>query len=199
MKVLTIGHSNHSIEKLLELLRVHGVTAIADVRSSPYSHVNPDFNRELLRQRLKENGIVYVYLGRELGARPEDPKYYVGGRVQYQQLCQSQVFQMGLRRVLKGARSYTISLLCAEKEPLACHRTLLVGRALASSGVAVAHIHADGNLEPHDDAMSRLITILGMSDRDLYRTREEMIADACLRQEQRIAYVDEDLRKEASA
>lgn len=197
--VLTIGHSNHSVERLFELLRAHGVTAVADVRSLPYSRVNPDFNREFFQEKLKDNGIVYVYLGRELGARPDDPGYYEHGKVQYLKLSQSNLFKAGLHRVFKGAQSYRLVLLCAEREPLACHRTLLVAKELVALGIPVAHIHADGSLESHDEAMTRLICMLGMSDKDLYRTRQEMIEDACALQAQRIAYVDEDLRTEASA
>jgi len=197
--IFTIGHSNHSLEKLIELLRTHGVTAVADVRSSPYSRSNPDFNREFLQQRLKENGIVYVFLGRELGARPDDPSYYEKGKVQYRKLSESALFREGLHHVLEGAKSFRLVLLCAEKEPLACHRTLLIARELVASGLPVAHIHADGSLESHSKAMTRLLRILGKSDKDLYRTREELIADACALQEQRIAYTDEDAREEASA
>jgi uncharacterized protein (DUF488 family) len=198
-RVLTIGHSNHSVEKLLDLLRVHNVTAIADVRSSPYSRANPDFNREFLQQKLKDSGIMYVFLGRELGARPNDPGYYERGRVQFSRLSQSALFKEGLDRVMKGAGLFCLALLCAEKEPLACHRTLLVARELVARGVLVAHIHADGSLEAHDEAMGRLVRMLGMPAKDLYRTPEEVVSDACALQEQRIAYVDEDLREEASA
>jgi len=130
---------------------------------------------------------------------PDDPSYYENGRVQYGRLSQSALFRSGLHRVLDGTESYKLVLLCAEKEPLACHRTLLVARALVALGVSVTHIHADGSLESHNDAMTRLIRILGMSDKDLYRSKEELIADACALQERRIAYVDEDLRAEASA
>jgi uncharacterized protein (DUF488 family) len=197
--VFTIGHSNHSVDKFIDLLREHDITAIADVRSLPYSRTNPDFNREFLQKKLKAVGIVYVYLGRELGARPNDPSYYEHGRVQYRKLSKSPLFREGLERVLRGAQSFHLSLLCAEKEPLVCHRTLLVARELVVVGASVTHIHADGTLEPHSAAMNRLVRILGMDDKDLYRSREEMIADACALQEERIAYVDEDLRKEASA
>jgi uncharacterized protein (DUF488 family) len=196
--IFTIGHSNHSIERLIELLRAHAVTAIADVRSSPYSRTNPDYNLEFLQQKLKENGIAYVFLGRELGARSQDPACYEQGRVQYQRLAQSSLFQDGLSRVIDGARTYRLALLCAEKEPLACHRTLLVARQLVSLGVSVAHIHADGALESHDQAMHRLLKLLGRSDQDLYRTSEELIADACSFQEKRIAYSD-DSHEEASS
>jgi uncharacterized protein (DUF488 family) len=195
----TIGHSNHSLEKLIQLLRAHDVTALGDVRSSPYSRANPQFNREFLQEKLKDGGIAYVFLGRELGARPDDPGYYEHGKVQFRRLSQSAPFKEGLDRVMKGAALFNLALLCAEREPLACHRTLLVARELVARGVAVTHIHADGSLETHDEAMGRLIRMLGMPEKDLYRNREVIISDACALQEQRIAYVDEDLRKEASA
>jgi uncharacterized protein (DUF488 family) len=197
--VLTIGHSNHTIEKFIELLLAHNVTAVADVRSAPYSRFNPDFNREFLKQALKGRGILYVFLGRELGARPEDPSCYVQGRVQYRKLAESQLFKEGLVQLHGGAEIFRLALLCAEREPLACHRTILVARELVALGVLVAHIHADGSLEPHNEAMIRLVGMLGMSDHDLYSTTEEMIADACAVQEKRIAYLDEEMREEASA
>src|SRR5580700_1730108 len=98
---MTIGHSNHSMEKLIDLLHIHSVTAVADVRSSPYSRVNPHFNRESLRQKLKDSGIIYVFLGRELGARPIDSHYYEQGKVQFRRLSESSLFREGLDRVTK--------------------------------------------------------------------------------------------------
>ncbi len=197
--ILTIGHSNHSVEKVIELANVHGVTAVADVRSLPYSRFNPDFNREFLQRKLKEKGIVYIFFGRELGARPEDAAYYNQGKVQYRKLSQSVHFKEGLSRLLTYAKSFNLVLLCSEKEPLACHRTLLVARELVALSISVAHIHADGSLESHSEAMTRLLRMLGKPDKDLYRTREEIIEDACALQEQRIGYYDEDAREEASA
>lgn len=195
--VFTIGHSNHTFETFLGLLRSHSITALADVRSAPYSRSNPDFNREFLKTKLAEAGIAYVFLGRELGARPEGAQFYRQGRVQYRVLAQSPEFRAGLDRVLKGAQTQRLALLCAEKEPLECHRTLLVSRELVALGASVVHIHADGKGEAYFDAMKRLIKILGLPEEDLFRTREEMIADACAMQEERIAYVNEELRQEA--
>lgn len=197
--VLTIGHSNHTVEKFIDLLRGHNVTAIADVRSSPYSRFNPDFNREFLTTKLKERGITYIFLGRELGARSQDPACYDGGRVQYRKLAQTPLFKNGLVQLLSGMQTFRIALLCAEKEPLGCHRTLLIAQELAAMHIPVAHVLPNGVLESHADAMNRLLQILGISDQDLYRTREEIIADACALQEKRIAYVDKEMREEASA
>ena len=138
-----------------------------------------------------------MFLGRELGARPEDPNLYRDGKVQYRMLARSPLFLAGLDRVMKGAQTYRLAMLCAEKEPLECHRTLLVSRELATLGAPVVHIHADGGLEKHEEAISRLVKLLGLPEADLYRSGEEIIEDACALQEGRIAYVNEDLRQEA--
>ena len=190
--VLTIGHSTHSAEAFLALLRMHGVEAVADVRSSPFSRFNPQFNRDALEQFLKTNGIRYAFLGRELGARSEDRSCYDHGRVQYARLARTALFQSGLDRVLEGAARFRMALMCAEKEPLECHRTLLVAKALAARGQPVVHIHADGRLETHEAAMERLLDVTGVPKEDLFRSREELLSEALARQEQRVAYVDEE-------
>jgi uncharacterized protein (DUF488 family) len=192
--ILTIGHSNHSIERFAELLTMHGVTAVADVRSAPYSRMNPQFNREVLQQELKRRKIAYVFLGRELGARSEDPSCYEGGRVQYRRLAQTELFRTGLERITKGAQSNRIALLCAEREPLSCHRTLLVARELEKLGATVGHILADGSVESNSAAMDRLLIMFHMQQPDMLCSREDLVEEACARQEQRIAYVDEDMR-----
>jgi len=189
--VLTIGHSTHSAEAFLALLRQHGVEAVADVRSSPFSRFNPQFNREPLERFLKANGIRYVFLGKELGARSEDRACYLDGRVQYARLAETALFQSGLDRVLQGAARYRVSLMCAEKEPLECHRTLLVAKALVARGQAVLHIHADGHIESHEAAMERLLAVTGLPKADLFRSKQELLAEALARQEQQVAYVDE--------
>jgi uncharacterized protein (DUF488 family) len=153
--------------------------------------VNPQFNRETLKAALAGAGITYVYLGKELGARAEDPRFYRNGRVQFRLLAQSPLFLEGLERVRKGAESYRLALLCAEKEPLECHRTFLVARELVARGAAVVHIHGDGRHESYADSMNRLLRLLGLPEEDLYRSKEEMIAEACGRQEGRVAYVKE--------
>src|ERR1700691_5477642 len=115
--IFTIGHSNHEWARLVSLLLAHGATAVQD--------------------SLKAVGVAYVFLGRELGGRPEDPNCYVEGKVQYRKLAETILFKKGLERVVKGARSHRIALLCAEAEPLVCHRTILVAQELAISGISV--------------------------------------------------------------
>lgn len=189
--VLTVGHSNHTVEAFLALLRQHSVTALADVRSAPYSRFAPQFNRDTLERSLSAIGIRYVYLGRELGARSDDPACYEDGRVQYQRLAQTDSFHRGIERVLRGASEFRIALMCAEKDPLNCHRCILVARALDDLGVDVQHILLDGRLESHRDAMERLLDVTGMHHEDLYRTNKELIQEALSRQEERIAYRDD--------
>ena len=188
--VFTIGHSNHSQEHFVSILLLHGITALCDVRSKPYSRMNPQFNREMLEQLLPKYGIKYVYLGNELGGRSEDPALYKNGKVAYDHLARTSPFQRGLDRVQKGAQDYRIALMCAEKEPLECHRTILVSRHLAALGLDVQHIHGDGGLESHAAAITRLRQILKVPEEqtDMFRSHEDLVAAAYRRQEERIAF-----------
>ncbi len=170
--ILTVGHSNHELEFFVGLLDAHCVTALADVRSSPYSRFNSQFNRERLAESLKGSGISYVYLGRELGGRSDDRSHYERGRIRYDRLSNTARFRDGLERILRGAEDYRIALMCAEKEPLDCHRTLLVGHELDRLGVDVAHKLPDKPLEPHADAMDRLLAKFGLDDYDLINRDE---------------------------
>jgi uncharacterized protein (DUF488 family) len=179
------------------LLKRHGVMALADVRSAPFSRFNPQFNKAALQESLKPQRIKYVFLGRELGARSDDPASYENGRVHYARLARTTLFKTGLNRVIEGAGKYRLALMCAEKEPLECHRTLLVARALVERGVVVEHILADGSLETYENALTRLLDLLGLPQQDLFRGRQQLIEEAMARQEERIAFVDDKLAAEA--
>ena len=137
-EILTIGHSNHPIEHFLALLQGAGVTAVADVRSAPHSRHVPQFNHDALKAALREAGIAHVYLGKELGGRPQNKQQYRDGVADYEKIAATEAFQAGLRRVLDGAATHRVALMCAEQYPLDCHRCLLVGRALAAGGARVA-------------------------------------------------------------
>lgn len=189
--IYTIGHSTHPQEKLLALLSMHSITALCDVRSAPFSRVNPQFNRETLKAALSAQGVTYIFLGKELGARSDDPGCYESGKVRYDRLAQTELFQHGLNRLQEGMdKGFHIALMCAEKEPLECHRTILVARHLASRGIDVRHIHANGSLEIHADAMRRLTRMVGLetSMDDMFSSPEALQTEAYRRQEDRIAY-----------
>jgi uncharacterized protein (DUF488 family) len=188
--VFTIGHSNQSAEEFIALAKAHGVEAIADVRSAPYSRYNPQFDREALKESLRGAGMDYVYLGRELGARSEDAACYLKGKVQFERLAETELFREGLARVRHGAARYRVALMCAEKEPMECHRSILVARRLVEQGVEVRHILADGSTETQGEMVERLMKALRM-DADagnLFVTREELVEDAYRMQEARIAF-----------
>jgi uncharacterized protein (DUF488 family) len=191
--LFTIGHSTHTVAEFLALLRQHGISAVGDVRSRPYSRQNPHFNREEMERFLRQAGIAYMFLGNELGARSQDPSCYERGRVRYDRLARTELFRRGLGRVREGMERCRLALMCAEKEPLECHRTILVSRHLDALGVEVRHILADGALEPHADALKRLAELLHMPETHLFLSPQELVDEAYLRQEERIAYApDED-------
>ena len=186
--IFTIGHSNHSLEGFLALLSKHGITALADVRSAPWSRIHPHFNRDALAAALEARRIRYVYLGRALGGRPADPALYDdGGHVRYERIARTRGFRDGVARVVGGAAAYRIALMCAEKEPLECHRTHLVARALHAEGVEVAHVLADGGLERHARTMNRLTAEAGREpDGDLFP--DELIEETTKERSGRIAF-----------
>jgi uncharacterized protein (DUF488 family) len=188
VQLYTVGHSNHPIEKFIALLTANGINAVADVRSRPFSRRHPQFNKERLAAQLTQHGIAYVFLGKELGARSEDPACYEDGKVQYARLAATAAFKTGIERVLAGAEKFRLALMCAEKEPLDCHRTLLVSRALERTGASIAHILADGSVELQASTMSRLIDLVGLPKEDMFRERDDLIAAACRLREDKIAY-----------
>ncbi|PLS84976.1 MAG: hypothetical protein CYG60_14890 [Actinobacteria bacterium] len=146
--VFTIGHSNHLAEKLVGLLEGYGIEVLVDTRSRPYSRHAPHFNARVLEATLRRGGIGYLFLGRELGGRPEGEKFYdAEGRVDYALLERSGPFLDGISRLLGEIRAHTVAVLCSEENPAGCHRRLLVGRALGERGVVVRHIRGDGSVQ----------------------------------------------------
>jgi uncharacterized protein (DUF488 family) len=186
--VYTIGHSTHSIERFIALLKSACITAVSDVRSRPYSRMNPQFNREPLQKALQTEYIKYVFLGKELGARSEDRSCYRDGQVQYNLLAETELFKQGIGRVKEGARSFRLALMCAEKEPLDCHRAILVGRKLVEQGMTLKHILGNGEIEDHEHAIIRLIERLRVPGSDMFRPHQEVVNEAYTRQGNEIGY-----------
>ena len=144
-RIYTVGHSNRSAEDFLTLLVTHGIEAIADVRSAPYSRYNKHFCKEPLTALLKAAGIHYVYLGDTLGGRPQDPTVLdEGGQPDYEKIAAADSFAGGIERLVEGSARYRLAILCAEENPRRCHRRLLVTPALVARDLDVFHIRTDG-------------------------------------------------------
>ncbi|UBF26717.1 DUF488 domain-containing protein [Kovacikia minuta CCNUW1] len=209
MELFTIGHSNHEIETFIALLHQHGVTALADVRSHPYSRYVPQFNQSPLRAALQDGGIRYVFLGRELGARAEDANCYLNGKAVYEKIAETQPFAEGIQRLVRGSATQKIALMCAEKDPITCHRAILVCQHLRPFNLEIHHILRDGGLESHIHLEERLLEMhslklpeplvqeqLSLFDETLSPklgtlfSSEQALREAYQRQGDRIAYIE---------
>lgn len=156
LEFLTLGHSNHAFETFLALLAAAGATAVADVRTAPWSRRVPQFSRDPLREGLRAAGIAYSHLP-ELGGKPSDPAVATDGAPDYEKIAATAAFRAGLDRLVDGASRHRIVLVCAERDPLDCHRALLVGRALHAEGRRVTHLLADGGRLGHEALEAELL------------------------------------------
>lgn len=157
-RLFTIGHSNAELGAFLAVLKELQVTLLMDVRSRPQSYRFPHFNQLEFEQSLREVGIRYLFLGEELGGRPEDPKAYrEDGLVNYRARRKSRAFEAGLERVLSELEQNTLAVMCAEEDPLTCHRFLMICPELVAAGVEPQHIRKGGVLETQREAEDRLL------------------------------------------
>lgn len=216
-ELFTIGHSNLSIDAFIALLQQHGITAVADVRSHPYSRFLPHFNQSALKAALLNTGIQYVFLGKELGARSVDQSCYVDGKASYEKIAATELFSEGIQRVLKGSETYKISLMCAEKDPITCHRSILVCQHLREFALEIKHILSNGDLESHERLEDRLLVLHGLKQSELDEAApkqlslfeevplqdfpiEQLSPEDCLKQAykqqgEQIAYVDKKINQ----
>ncbi len=150
--IYTIGHSNQSLESFKQLLVDNGINVLVDVRSVPHSKFASQFNSLALENSIIEIGIKYIYLGRELGGRPNYPTFYdADGYVLYYLIAQSSQFQQSVTSLIERAKKYKIAIMCSEEDPTECHRHLLIERVLADRGIQVLHIRADGRVQSEGD------------------------------------------------
>lgn len=187
-ELFTIGYSPHIPESFLRILKKYKITAVADVRSSPYSQFKPEFNKDQITEFLKENGIAYVFLGDVCGARVEDSSCYVNGKVDYALVAENPKFKEGLKRIINGMEKFRIALMCAEKDPITCHRTILICRNLTSRGINIKHILSNGRIENQKDSEQRLLKLFMLNHPDMFRSEQQRLNDAYSRQGEKIAY-----------
>ena len=169
-EIFTIGHSSHSNSAFVALLKRHGINCIVDVRSMPYSKYSPQFNKTEIKRFLLEQGISYIFMGNELGARRKDRSLYSSeGYLDFEKTSKSLSFINGINRVNDGVdKGYTIALMCAEKDPIDCHRNILVARQLFKQGYDVLNVLNDGSIEKQDHLEARLL--------DLYFPKRDQIS-----------------------
>jgi uncharacterized protein (DUF488 family) len=177
--IFTIGHSTHDLDHFVALLKKHQVDAVADVRSQAVSRIQ-HFNYDVLELALKTEGVRYVAMGRELGARRDEQECYIDGQVVYERIAELPQFQRGISRLVSGAQENRIALMCAEKEPLDCHRTLLICRHLRPFGLPIRHILEDGRIEEHSMTEARLMRLVDtpLEQGDLFFNQDELIERA---------------------
>jgi len=156
LTIFSIGHSNQSIEAFLALLQQHQIQVLVDVRSSPYSKYVPQFNSAALAVAVRQVGLKYMFMGKELGGRPDGDEFYdVDGHVLYNRVAEASFFLDGIERLKKGGKTYKVAIMCSEEDPATCHRHLLIGRVLARQGVDLWHIRGDGHIQTVVDLSPR--------------------------------------------
>jgi uncharacterized protein (DUF488 family) len=148
VNLLTIGHSNHSAEHFQRLLSQHGVEVLVDVRSWPHSRYVDWVDRSRIGEVAGAAGARYLFLGRELGGRPDGDEFYDGaGHVLYGRVAESDGFRDGIERLRRGAEQYRVAIMCSEEDPASCHRRLLIAKVLLEDGHTIGHIRGDGRCE----------------------------------------------------
>lgn len=199
VEILTIGHSTLPYERFLDLLRRCAVTAIADIRTAPYSRHSPHYNKDRLRDELRCDGIAYVFLGQELGGRPKDRDLYCDGVADYEKMARAADFAKGLNRVIEGASKHRIAMMCSEHDPLDCHRCLLVGRVLREQGVTVRHILSDGAVVSQEEIEAQLMALVGRTEADLFASHDQRLVSAYRERASKVAFTQNKRDPRASA
>lgn len=187
-ELFSIGHSNIPADRFVGMLQSAGVDAVADVRSVPFSRFFPWFSGKPLAARLAAAGIGYSFMGEALGGRPRNDGLYRNGVADYEAMAAQPEFLRARASLIESAARSRICLLCAERDPLDCHRFLLVSRRLVERGVTIDHILHDGTIEPHDATEQRM---LALDDKgcDLFAAGQaERLAAAYRRRAQAVAF-----------
>ncbi|HKV25161.1 MAG TPA: DUF488 domain-containing protein [Candidatus Acidoferrum sp.] len=191
--IYTIGHSSLELPEFLAALGRQEIEVLCDVRSRPGSYRHPQFNREPLEACLREAKLRYEFLGESLGGRPEDPRaYYSDGRVNYEERRRARDFQTEVDRLLTLSAENRVALMCAEEDPLQCHRFLMICPALVERGIAPIHIRKSGELESQSEAEDRLLKLHDLAAFDSGSLfpfeREQAVRDALRLQAQEFAF-----------
>ena len=151
-QVWTVGHSRHEFTEFALLLEQNSIQVVVDVRTIPSSKMAPQFNEHVLRKALEDRNLEYIFMGRELGGRPdEDEMYDEKGHVLYNKLAESELFKAGMERLRTGISKYRVAIMCSEGKPEGCHRHLLIARVLQDWNIEVLNIQTDGLIIKYEE------------------------------------------------
>ncbi len=196
MQLYTIGHSTFDTELFLKRLQDNDIGFVIDVRSTPFSKYANQYNKDRIEKFLKENDINYFHMGEHFGARQKDTKYYPHEYLDFELFRNSDIFQKGMKNIERGLEKYNIALMCTEKDPIDCHRAIMVGRGFELDGVDVGHIMPDGNLLTQKDFNDRLLELYfpdryqySLFDTEEKKTDEEYLKDAYILKNKEIGYI----------
>lgn len=159
MQVFAIGHSNYTIEKLIDMLNQYNINCVVDIRETPYSRYNIQYNREDFCKTLRKEGFIYIYMGKEFGARRGSKESYNReGFADFEKVSKEDIFKKGIERIKDGCKKgYKIALLGAMQDPIRCHRSILVGRRLNENGINVKYILHEGDVAEQEDIENQLL------------------------------------------
>lgn len=188
--IFTIGYSVLEINEFIEILKKFKIDVLADVRSQPFSRHKPEYNKHSLSKFLNKENIKYIFLGEECGARISNLECYINGKANYSLIANTDSFKNCLNRIKKGMKKYNICLMCAEKDPINCHRTILICRNLRFNNFDIKHIIAKGNIEDHSKLEKRLMKLHKIQENDFFISKKELIEKAYDIQSEKIAYTE---------
>jgi uncharacterized protein (DUF488 family) len=152
--IFTIGHSNLDLNSFIKLLKDNAIEVLVDVRSNPYSRFASQFNKANIQKAIQENGLKYLFLGKELGGRPKEKEFYDPEvYVMYSKIAVSPRFMEGIERLITGIKKYRVAIMCSEENPVNCHRRLLVGKVLSQKGFQIFHLRGDGRLQTENEVI----------------------------------------------
>ena len=150
--IFTIGHSNMDLNSFIKLFKDNEIQVLVDVHSNPYSRFASQFNKVNIQKAIQENGLRYLFLGKELGGRPKEREFYDSeGYVLYLKIAESPLFKEGIDRLIAGLKKYRVTIMCSEENPVNCHRRLLVCRVLFEKDIKIFHIRGDGRIQSENE------------------------------------------------
>jgi len=199
MEIFTIGYAGFEIDDFIKALKEYHINSLIDVRSMPFSKFHSAYNKPIFSKTLQNRGIIYRNYKREFGARQDDRKYYPNGYLDFSMFTKSQVFLEGMDKIIKAIPlGYRFVLMCSEKDPITCHRSIMIAKAFYNNGVLINNILSDRSIITQSDIETRLLDMY-YPDRDqlsLFGEQlsvEEMIQNSYIFQNKKIGYrIDND-------